>query len=153
MGPEPGLVFLAVVGEGATDVPWDVIEHHPTVTALAPRSNVKELYAAADVFLNCSRSEGMPYAVLEALACGLPVVATDLPVARYVLDGLPGARVIPPEPRAMAAALREVLAFTPAERAEHADAARTLIATSYALEPWARRLVTLYAEALGETQP
>jgi glycosyltransferase involved in cell wall biosynthesis len=149
MSSEPELAFLTVVGEGPRDAPRELLERHPTVQPLRPRGNVNELYAAADAFLNCSRTEGMPYAVLEALARGLPVVATDLPVQRDVLDGLPGARVVPPEPQAISTALREVLAFTPTERADYATAARARVAASYALEPWSRRLVALYAEALN----
>jgi len=154
MTAEPGLAFLTVVSEDPGDAPWDLLERHPTVQPLAPRGNVNELYAAADVLLNCSRAEGgIPYAVLEALARGLPVVATSPPVQRDVLDGLLGGRVVPPEPAAISTALREVLAFTPAERADHAIAARARVAASFSLDPWAHRLVDLYDEALTGTLP
>jgi glycosyltransferase involved in cell wall biosynthesis len=153
MTSEPEVAFLTVVGESSGDAPRDLIERHPTVRALAPRADVNELYAAADVFLNCSKTEGMPYAVLEALSRGLPVVATDLPVLHDVLDGLPGARVVPPDPKAISTALNQALAFTPAERADHATAARARVAASYALDPWSRRLVALYAEALNGGRP
>jgi glycosyltransferase involved in cell wall biosynthesis len=154
MTSEPGLAFLTVVSESPGNAPQDLLESHPTVQPLTPRGNVNELYAAADVLLNCSRAEGgIPYAVLEALARGLPVVATAPPVQRDVLDGLPGARVIPPEPKAISIALREVLALTPEQRSAHAAAARARVAASYSLNPWARRLVDLYDEALTGTLP
>jgi glycosyltransferase involved in cell wall biosynthesis len=146
---EPEPVFLTVTGEGPGDAPRDRLERHPTVRALAPHGDVRELYAAADVFVNCSRAEGMPYSLLEALARGLPVLATDLPVQREVLAGLPGARVVAAEPAAIAAGLREVLALSAEQRSDHATAARARVADSHALEPWARRLVDLYEEALG----
>jgi glycosyltransferase involved in cell wall biosynthesis len=51
---------------------------------LGHRDDVAELYAAFDVFCQPSREEGLPLAVLEAQACGVPVVATaagDMPAA------------------------------------------------------------------------
>jgi glycosyltransferase involved in cell wall biosynthesis len=149
----PEVMFLTVIGEHGGDAPRDEIERTPNVRPLAPSANVNELYAAADAFLNCSMAEGgLPYAVLEALARGLPAVVTVPPVRPEIVEGLPAGRAVAREPQAIAAALEEVLAFTPAQRAAHAEAARQRVATSYALEPWARQLVDLYDEALGATR-
>ena len=52
---------------------------------------LKEQYAAANVFLFPSRHEGMPNAVLEAMASGLPVVATRIAGnEELVVDGETG---------------------------------------------------------------
>jgi glycosyltransferase involved in cell wall biosynthesis len=144
---EADLEFLTVLGEGE-DADRDRFQAHPTVHALPPRGEVNALYAAADVFLNCSRSEGMPYSLLEALARGLLVVATDLPVQRELLEGLPGARIVSADPGAIVKGLREVLSLTEQERAEHARAARARVTASYALDAWSRRLIELYEQAL-----
>jgi glycosyltransferase involved in cell wall biosynthesis len=141
-----GVRFLTVVGE---DAPLELLKGAAGVRPLEPRGDVSSLYAAADVFLNCSRTEGMPYAVLEALSRGLPVVATDLPVQRDVLGGLPGARIVPAQLPGIAAGLRELLAFTPEQRADHAYAARARVIESYALDGWAKRLTELYIRLLG----
>ncbi|MCL4531124.1 MAG: glycosyltransferase family 4 protein [Chloroflexi bacterium] len=67
---------------------------------------LKEQYAAANMFLFPSRHEGMPNAVLEAMASGLPVVATHIAGSEeLVVDGETG-RLVPPED---ANALRESL--------------------------------------------
>jgi glycosyltransferase involved in cell wall biosynthesis len=150
MGASPEVTFLTVVGERGGDAPREALSRSSSVHAVAPRGNVNELYAAADAFLNCSRAEGgLPYAVLEALARGLPAVVTDPPVRAELVEGLPGGRAISPEPGLIAASLKEVLALTPAQRADHAVAARARVAGSYALESWSQRLVDFYDEALG----
>jgi glycosyltransferase involved in cell wall biosynthesis len=58
---------------------------------------LKEQYAAANVFLFPSRHEGMPNAVLEAMASGLPVIATNIAGnEELVVDGETG-RLVPTE--------------------------------------------------------
>jgi glycosyltransferase involved in cell wall biosynthesis len=59
-----------------TAPPWLVIAE--------PVEDVAALYAAADIFVSAARSEGLPYAIGEAMAAGLPVVSSDIPwVAEY----------------------------------------------------------------------
>ena len=80
--------------------------------------------AASDVFALGSRQEGLPVAVMEALAAGLPVVAPNvggLPLA--VDDGVSGRLVRPEDPLALADALASVLGDT-AERSLLAAGAR-----------------------------
>lgn len=48
--------------------------------------NVGEYLARADIYLSSSESEGMPVSVLEAMAWGLPVIASDIPGHRSVID-------------------------------------------------------------------
>ena len=56
-----------------------------TVRLLGPRSDVPDLMAAADVFLFPSRWEGLGGVLIEAMALEVPIVCTDLPVARELL--------------------------------------------------------------------
>lgn len=77
---------------------------------LGLRDDVDRILRSGDAFVQPSRSEGLPLAVLEAMAAGLPVVATRVGgVAEAVLDGETGALVAPGDPPALAAALRDVL--------------------------------------------
>ena len=73
--------------------------------------DVPDLLAAADVFVLSSRSEGAPFSILEAMAAGLPVVATDVGgVGELVADGETGLLVPAGDPARLAEALRSLLA-------------------------------------------
>ena len=86
---------------------------------LGLRADVAALHTQADVFINPSLTEGMPNAVLEALACGTPVVATDVGATReLVLHEQTGLLVPPGNPRALA----EAVAYL----ADRPDLARSL---------------------------
>jgi glycosyltransferase involved in cell wall biosynthesis len=74
---------------------------------VGPRADVEHCYAAMDVKLitSVARSEGVATTALEAMACGLPVVATDVGALREVVeDGVTGFVVPPEDPQAIAAA-------------------------------------------------
>lgn len=74
------------------------------------RGNVPELLPAFDVFLLSSRYEGLPTAVVEAMICGIPVVATAVnAVGDVVVPGETGLLVPPARPALMADAVRFLL--------------------------------------------
>ncbi len=76
------------------------------VGLLGARGDVADLLASADVFVLSSRSECLPVSILEAMAAGLPVVATDVGgVAEAVQHGETGLLVPPGNPLALAEAL------------------------------------------------
>ncbi|CAB4578847.1 MAG: glycosyltransferase [Actinobacteria bacterium] len=71
-------------------------------------------YRAADVLLSTSRGEGSGYAVIEALTLGLPVVMTDLPSHRRLVEGAPSADLFRRGDAAAAAvAIRRLVAARP----------------------------------------
>jgi glycosyltransferase involved in cell wall biosynthesis len=74
-----------------------------------PHEHMASFYSAADLFVLGSHHEGSGYALLEACACGLPPVVTDIPTFRSMTDeGSIGALWPPGEPSAFADALVEV---------------------------------------------
>lgn len=101
----------------------------------------------AEIFVMSSRSEGMPMALLEAMAYGMTIVATRVGGIPEVLeDGVEGLLVEPEDPAALATAL-DRLAADPEERARFAAAARARAERLDAVEV-AGRLGRIYA-ALG----
>lgn len=82
----------------------------PLVRFLGSRSDVPGLLRAADVLLLTSRWEGLPYAVLEAMAAGVPLVATRVGgIPELVVDGATGVVAEPGDTEGIAAALMRLL--------------------------------------------
>jgi glycosyltransferase involved in cell wall biosynthesis len=80
------------------------------VQLLGSRDDVPGLLAASEVFVLSSRSEGFPVSIVEAMAAGLPVVASDVGgVAEAVADGETGLLVPPGDPAALAEAVGRLL--------------------------------------------
>jgi glycosyltransferase involved in cell wall biosynthesis len=82
---------------------------HVLLTGPRPHSEIPNWIAAANVLCLPSHHEGCPNVVLEALACGCPVVASRVGAVPEFIDRQCGAVVAPRDPAQLAAALREVL--------------------------------------------
>lgn len=101
-----------------------------SVLPAQPRDGIALYLNAADVTALASHSEGCPNVVIEALACGTPVVATAVgAVPELVRPGETGLIVPPKDPDALAAALADAL---------HRDWSRPQIRASVADRSWAR---------------
>jgi glycosyltransferase involved in cell wall biosynthesis len=95
------------------------------VTFLGFREDIGDLLAEADLFAFPSLTEGFGNAVGEALAAGLPIVASDLPVIRHeILGGTSAASLVPPGDVATLAAALDALVSDAAGRAALAERAR-----------------------------
>jgi len=80
-----------------------------------PHGELPALLAAADVMVLPTMSEGLANVWVEALACGTPVVTSDVGGARDAIDRPEAGRLVPRDPAAIAAAVRELLADPPAQ--------------------------------------
>jgi glycosyltransferase involved in cell wall biosynthesis len=115
---------------------------------LGERDDVRELLAVSDVFVLSSRSEGLPMSVIEAMAAGLPVVATAVGgVPELVVDGETGMLVPPGDERSLASALRRLLA-DPELRRQMGDAGRRRAEQLFDLGRFHREHLELYERLL-----
>lgn len=79
---------LLVLGDG--DLKNELMkEASKNIVFLGRKTNVQEYLCASDVFISSSLSEGMPTAVLEAMACGLPLLLSDIPQHQEIIDKNP----------------------------------------------------------------
>lgn len=106
-----------VTGSETVNIPAGV--RATVYRGLQPQSEMLvNLYRSADIFVLPSRGDCMPQAVAEALASGLPVVATSVgAIGEMVTDGVNGYLVQPRDPRALAAAIGSIV-DSPAKRRE-----------------------------------
>lgn len=107
--------------------------------------DVEHYFRLADVFALPSRREGLPVALMEAMSCGLPCVASRLPGATDTLiaDGVSGVLVPPGDVQAFAAALAALLA-DPARAAAMGAAARQVVLDRFTAQTVAERWMASY---------
>jgi len=141
---------LVLVGDGSLRASLEELARglgvEAAVSFLGARSDVADLLPELDVFVLSSIREGLPLALLEAMACGVPVVATAIGnVPRVVRDGVNGDLVPPADERALAAAVGRTL-DSPDRASALGAAARAWVAQEYGLDATVRRYQELYDE-------
>lgn len=125
----------------------DVLEFKGTVSDVAP------LYRTSDVFLITSDREGTPNVILEAMASGLPIVATNVGgIPDIVQQGTTGYLADPDDEAGLIEALNRLIR-KPALRAQIGERARTYVTAHHALDRLPDYLRALYAKVLGGGQP
>jgi glycosyltransferase involved in cell wall biosynthesis len=105
---------LLLAGDGPEREPLEALAHElgvsHAVEFLGHVSDVRDVHARLDIYVQSSHVEGMPVAVLEALAAGLPVVAARVGGnEEAVIDRVCGLLVPPRDPQAMADAVRRLV--------------------------------------------
>ncbi len=115
------------------------------VTFLPPTEDPAPLYRAADAYVSASHTEGMSISVLEAMATGLPVVATPASGMADLLSDGQGATARDTSAEALARVLADVGA-DPARRAALGAAARAKVRRDHSLQTNADQHLDLYRE-------
>jgi glycosyltransferase involved in cell wall biosynthesis len=152
----PGLRLL-VLGDGPSRLELERLSRElgmgAAVRFLGTRADAAEIVAASDFFCQPTRLEGLPVAVLDAMALGVPVIASRIDATEELLeDGRTGLLVRPGDADQLADALCRFL-DDPAEAAAMAAAARAHVESSFDPGTWIARIEQVYLQAARRAAP
>lgn len=152
-------IELQLVGDGAqrSNLERLTVERNLTryvrFTGWVDRAELVDIYRRADLFVTATTWEGMPNTVLEAMACGLPVVATNASGLReLVRDGVNGHLIDINDAQTFTERLADLI-DNPYERQRMGKESRKIAEQEFAWEYIAEQYVTIYRRVLGESQP
>lgn len=151
LGLDPALLLVGAPESARARVRAHGLEG--SVRLLEPRPEVRTLYAAARVFVSASEREGMPFALLESIACGVPVVASEIEPHRDLARRLPACRLAAREPTAFAEVVRAALQEPLEARQDRLERSREVLEAEAGLEVWAGRVLDIYGQVLAKVAP
>ena len=121
-------------------------ELRPRTLTLGERRDVPRLMRALDLLASSSNSEGFPNVIGEAMATGVPCVATDVGDTAVII-GETGRLVPPSDPRALADAIGEIINSSAEERHTLAVRARQRVRSNFTVDNCAKRYAELFKAA------
>ena len=123
----------------------------PGIELLGHIADIRQVWAEAHIAVLPSRREGLPKSLLEAAACGRPIVATDVPGCREIAHAGVNALLVPPDDAVALADAVARLAADPELRARFGRAGRQLVEDKFSSERIGREVATLYDRLLQRT--
>jgi glycosyltransferase involved in cell wall biosynthesis len=149
----PSTSHLAIAGTGPLEYQLRSVTTQlgleTRVRFLGFQRNVLPWMQAADAFVLSSRWEGLPMCLLEAGACALPAVATDVPGSRaIVVPGRTGFLAPAGDSAGLRAAMIHLMQLSAEERADMGDRARQHILTHFSLDTVLDRWEAVYHDLL-----
>jgi glycosyltransferase involved in cell wall biosynthesis len=144
---------FVVVGDGPDRNKLEALIDHlrlrPFVSMLGRQNDMPAQYASFDLLVSSSRKEGLSIAILEAMASGLPLVATAVgDVLNVVRDGETGILLPTGDPGALASAIVDLLRDRE-KRRRLGSVARQLVESQYSAERMSNDYLDIYKDAIN----
>ena len=148
---------LVFIGEGhlraalAAEAKKLGLNQRVDMTGSIPREEVYEQLGRADLFISASVVEGLPVAVLEAMACGCPVILSDIPPHREIADGVDFIPIIQMnDANGFAGEIRRFQSMSPADRSMLGSRCRELVEERFSLSSMHSGYEKVYLELLDQ---
>lgn len=122
---------------------------HPGLELLGHVADIREVWKRAHIAVLPSRREGLPKSLLEAAACGRPIVASDVPGCREIARQDINALLVPADDATALASAIERLAGDDALRRRFGEAGRKIVETEFSAAHVGRQTVALYDRLIG----
>ncbi|MCK4527251.1 glycosyltransferase family 4 protein [candidate division WOR-3 bacterium] len=122
------------------------LDKHVVIRDFIPNSKLVEIYQNSDVFVLSSLNEGVPRTILEAMACGIPIVCTELP---QLVDVVKGCGLLVPvrDSEALADVISKVISDK--ELAQKlGETGRRRVAENYSWDDTVKKTIQLYEELI-----
>jgi glycosyltransferase involved in cell wall biosynthesis len=153
VAPRDPRVHFAIVGDGELRGELEALAQRLNLSARVHfygwRRDMAAIYGDLDIVVNCSRNEGTPVALIEALAAGRPVVATRVGGTPDVLRNGELGRLVPPaEPEALASGILATIGELDAARAR-AESVREQVFSKYSTDRLIADIDGLYRQLLA----
>lgn len=130
------------------------LQQQVQLTGMVARDKVFEYFTRADLFVSASWGEGLPVAVMEAMACGRPVVLSDIPPHREIAEGVDFIPLIKPDDvTGFAQEIRKFREMSVSERAVIGQKCRKLIEDRFSLPIMHAGYQEIYAKITGTQFP
>lgn len=127
------------------------LDERVLLTGLVERDEVFRQFMAADAFISTSWGEGLPVAAMEAMACSVPVILSDIPPHREFRADPQIVPLVPPgDVEGFTGELERLRNMTAADRAEVGRRGRELVEREFGLEQMSRGYQSLYDEIANE---
>jgi len=149
--------FIGADGSDSDGISWrqkllqelPEIDHPRVVFEQLPRNQLVEVFNKAAICVLPSIWENFPYALLEAMSCGVPIVATKVGgIPEMVIDNITGILVPPESPSSLEYAIMTLLS-KPDQRIIMGNMARQHILEHFSVEHLVPKMVTLYCDVLA----
>jgi glycosyltransferase involved in cell wall biosynthesis len=124
-------------------------KRHSGIVMLGHVPAIRDVWATAHIAVLPSRREGLPKSLLEAAACGRPIVATDVPGCREIARANVNALLVPPDDPAALAEAIDRLASDAELRRRFGSAGRRMVEQEFSSDQIGRATVALYDRLLG----
>jgi teichuronic acid biosynthesis glycosyltransferase TuaC len=148
-------LYLIMVGTGSEQkkienlIASATLDKRILLTGKVPHSEVSSLLSAADIFVFPTHNEGLPNALLEAMACGLPIVATRAGgIPEVVTDRKSGILINPQDCNSLSNTIEYLLDHEAVAR-QMGAAGKQYVEANFSWEHNARETIEIYREVLA----